>query len=190
MLAEELDIEHISTGNIFRENIKNLTELGKLALSYTNQGNLVPDDVTNKIVADRLQKPDCTEGFILDGYPRNLNQAEFLDKMLPIDKVIEVRVSDKEAINRITGRRTCEKCGAVYSVFLDSVDGGNACKKCGGRLKSRDDDKESAVRKRLDIYHVETEPLISFYKNKGILLSINGEQPIEKVFKEIKKKIS
>ena len=189
MISEKLDIPHISTGDIFRENIKKLTELGKLALTYINKGELVPDEVTNRILLSRIRERDCENGFILDGFPRNIFQAEFLAQNEDVDRVIEIHVSDKEAIKRISGRRTCEKCGAVYSLFSDIKEFGNACKKCGGQLKIRDDDKESSVRRRLDIYHEETEPLIEYYKKKNLLLSINGERPIEKIFEEIIKKI-
>jgi len=190
MLSNEFDIPHISTGDIFRDNIKNLTELGKLALSYTNKGALVPDDVTNKIVADRLSQADCSEGFILDGYPRNIEQAEFLDTIVEVDKVLEIKVSDDEAIKRISGRRTCEKCGAVFSIYqTNEEDLTSACKKCGGKLIIRDDDTESAVRKRLEIYHEQTEPIVDYYRKKQILVSINGKQSIEKIFEIIKKKL-
>ncbi len=190
LISERLGIPHISTGDILRQNIKDLTELGKAALGYINEGKLVPDEVINRVVGDRLQSRDCEAGFILDGFPRNIAQAEFLDTVTGLDKVIEIAVSDKEAIKRISGRRTCEKCHAVYSIYQESEEAiSGACKKCGGRLMMRDDDREDAVRKRLEIYHEETEPLIDFYRKKGILLRVNGERPIEPIFKEIIKKL-
>ncbi len=187
LVSEELDTPHISTGDMFRENIRSLTELGKLALSYTRKGDLVPDDVTNQIVAERIARPDCSGGFVLDGYPRNLPQARFLDSITKLDYAVEIRICDEEAVKRITGRRTCKKCGAVYSIFMEGMDLNNVCKKCGGQLVIRDDDREDAVRKRLAIYHTETEPVLGHYKN--ILVSINGEQPVQKVFADIMKKI-
>jgi len=186
LLSEELDIPHISTGDILRQNIRDLTELGKVALGYINKGELVPDDVINKVVAQKLQQ--CPEGFILDGYPRNVNQAQALSQVTDIDHVIEIAVSDDEAIKRISGRRTCSKCGAIFSVYQSTEeDLAGACKKCGGRLIIRDDDKPESVKKRLQIYHNETEPLVNFYKEK--LMKINGARPIEKIYKEILKKI-
>jgi adenylate kinase len=190
MIAEELDIPHISTGDIFRKNIKEQTELGKEALKYINDGKLVPDEVTNKIIKDRLNERDCEEGFILDGFPRNTAQAGVLDNFTQIAKVIEIQVSDEEAIKRITGRRTCEKCGAVFSIYQeDDAAINNVCKKCGGKLVIRKDDTKEAITKRLEIYHNETEPLVDYYKEKKILLKINGERPIEIIFKEIINKL-
>jgi adenylate kinase len=186
MIAEKLDIPHVSTGEIFRQNIKGKTKLGELALTYINRGALVPDDVVNQIVEDRLKRED---GFILDGYPRNLVQAKALDTFTKLDKVIEIYVSDAEAMKRITGRRTCEKCGEVYSIYQKGMDFNNVCKKCGGSLIMRSDDKPEAVKKRLEIYHEETEPLVSFYKGEGILLKINGERPIPDIFEDIIRKL-
>jgi adenylate kinase len=191
MIAEELNILHISTGDIFRKNIKEMTELGKEALKYTNAGKLVPDDVTNRIVKDRLSQRDCEDGFILDGFPRNIVQAEVLDNFTQLDRVIEVQVSDEEAIKRITGRRTCEKCGAVFSIYQkDDTALASVCKKCGGKLIIREDDTKEAIKKRLDIYHNKTEPLVDHYKKKGNILKINGERPIEVIFNEIIKKLN
>jgi adenylate kinase len=190
LISERFDIPHISTGDIFRENIRKLTPLGKLAQGYIKQGHLVPDDVTNKMLQKRLGEPDCCAGFILDGYPRNIAQAKFLDENINIDKAIEIKVGDSEAIKRISGRRTCEKCGMVYSIYQQKdSDIAGSCRKCGGSLIIREDDKEEAIKKRLKIYHDETEPVIQHYKRKGILLSINGEKAIEKISEEIMKKL-
>jgi adenylate kinase len=186
MLAEKLDIPHISTGEIFRQNIKGKTKLGELALTYINKGALVPDEVVNNIVEESLKRE---ESFILDGFPRNLVQAKALDSFTKIDKAIEISISDDEAMKRITGRRTCEKCGEVYSLYQKGMDFNNVCKKCGGKLIIRSDDKPDAVKKRLEIYHEETEPLVEFYREKGLLLKINGERPIQDIFNDIIKKL-
>jgi len=184
---EKYKLPHISTGDIFRENIKKGTELGKLAASLINDGNLVPDDVTNKIVEQRLKNQDCKKGFVLDGYPRNINQAKFLDKISKIDCVVDVEVSDKETVRRLSKRRQCKKCNKIHGpITMDGIKG-NKCPICSGDLYQREDDKPDAIMKRLEIYHKETEPLIAYYKKKGILLEIDGEQPIEKVFEDILK---
>jgi len=189
LVADEQNIPHISTGDILRQNIKDRTELGRIAESIINKGNLVPDDIINKVVEKRLLENDCEGGFVLDGYPRNIEQATVLASYMKIDFAIDINISDKEAIKRISGRRTCEKCGEIYSIYAEGMDFNNVCKKCGGQLIVRDDDKEDAVRKRLDIYHQKTEPLINFYREKGILETINGERPIKNIFTEIMKKI-
>ncbi len=190
LLSERFGIPHVSTGDILRQNIKDMTGLGKTALGYINEGKLVPDEVINNVVGDRLAMRDCEAGFILDGFPRNIEQAEFLDKAAELDRVIEITVSDKEAIRRISGRRTCQKCHAVYSIYQDSEEAiSGVCKKCGGNLVIRDDDREEAVKKRLEIYHEETEPLIDFYDRKGLMMKIDGERPIDVIFEEISKKL-
>jgi adenylate kinase len=190
LLSDRLDIPHISTGDIFRENIRRLTELGNLAQGYIKKGQLVPDEVTNRMLLKRLGERDCRLGFILDGYPRNIAQAEFLDTNVEIDKAIEIKVSDSVAIKRISGRRTCSKCGMVYSIYQErDSDIAQSCKKCGGSLLMRDDDKEEAIAKRLKIYHDETEPVIRHYRDMGKLVTINGERPIEKIFEEITNKL-
>ena len=191
LIAKEFSLPHISTGDIFRENIKNQTELGKKVLEYTNKGLLVPDELVNEIIQDALNKHP--EGFILDGYPRNIAQAKVLDGFegIKIDHIIEIRISDEEAVRRISGRRTCEDCGFVTSYYAKDYDKENEkCSRCGGKMVIRDDDKEDAVKKRLEIYHNETEPIIEFYRDKDVLLSIEGERPIDDIFREIKKKIS
>lgn len=186
LLSKKFKIPKISTGDILRQNTEKKTELGKIAASFTNTGKLVHDDVINEIVKKRLSEDDCKNGFILDGYPRKIMQAEFLKKITDIDYVLEIYISDREAVRRISGRRSC-KCGDVYHIFYNPPRIDEKCNKCGSQLFQRDDDKEETVRKRLDIYHKETEPLIEFYKDKHT--RINGEQPIEDVFKEILEKL-
>ncbi len=189
LLSESLNIPHISTGDILRQNLKDMTELGKAASAYINKGQLVPDEVIDKVVRKRLGERDCSEGFILDGYPRNISQADALESFAAIDRVIEIHISDREAVKRISGRRTCEKCGRIYSIYQDGMDQNNVCKECGGRLIIRDDDREEAIRKRLEIYHSETEPLTDYYRKKNILLKIDGERPIKEIFEDILKKL-
>lgn len=184
MLSKKLNIPYIATGNIFRENIVNKTGLGKMAKKFIDEGKLVPDEVTNNIAKDRLDKDDVKNGFIFDGYPRNLLQADFLDNIAKLDKVFEVYISDKEAIRRIAGRRSC-KCGTVYHIEYNPPKVPDKCDKCGGELFIRDDDKEEKIKERLKIYHNETEKLIDYYTEKGILIKIDGEQPIAKVHKDI-----
>ena len=187
LISDELGIPHISTGDILRKNMRESTELGRLAQQYINRGNLVPDEVITQVVKKRLEEPDCREGYVLDGFPRTIAQGEALDGFASTDVAFEIEVSDGEAIKRITGRRTCGKCGRVTSVH--SKDYSGRCSSCGGRLVVRDDDTEQAVRQRLEIYHRDTEPLLEFYEQKGILVRINGERPIEEINKEIIKKI-
>jgi len=189
-ISDDLSIPHISTGDILRKNIREMTDLGKLAQTYTSRGELVPDDVIIRVVAARLNERDCELGFILDGFPRTAEQAEALDKITQLDYAIEIDVKDKEAIKRMSGRRTCEKCGAIFSIYqAKEEDLSGACNKCGGKLVIRDDDKEDSIKKRLATYHEETEPLIKHYNDKGILLKINGQRPIEPITEEILKKI-
>jgi len=185
MLNKKLNIPYVSPGNIFRENISNKTELGKLAAEYINKGKLAPDSVTNDLVKDRLQNDDVKNGFILDGYPRNSVQAEFLDRIAKIDVVLEIYISDEEAVSRLAGRRSC-KCGAVYHLKYNPPKEEGKCDKCGGTLFVRDDDKEKEIKERLSIYHNQTETLLDNYKN---LVRINGEQSIEDVHADILKEI-
>lgn len=184
LLSKKLSIPYISTGNIFRENISNKTDLGKLALKYIDRGKLVPDKVTNDLINSRLSSNDARKGFILDGYPRNLKQARFLDNIAKLDIVFEVYISDKESVFRIAGRRSC-KCGAVYHVKFKPPKKKGVCDKCGGRLFIRDDDKKEKIMERLKIYHEETEKLLPYYEKQGVLMKINGEQAISKVQKDI-----
>ncbi len=178
-LASHFAIPHISTGDIFRANIKGATELGLLAKSYMDAGNLVPDSVTNDMVADRLTQDDAKSGFLLDGYPRNLGQAEFLDKVLsegnmPLDAVLEFELANDEIIKRLSGRRVCRGCGASFHVIFEKPAVADKCDKCGGELYQRDDDKEEVIANRLNVYTEQTEPIINYYKQTGLLKSINA----------------
>lgn len=190
MLAKKYDIPHISTGDIFRANIKNETELGKEAKGYMDQGLLVPDELVVALVADRLQEDDAQEGFILDGFPRTIPQAEHLDKTLDemgtkIDRVIDVDCPDANIVKRLSGRRACIKCGATYHTehLKPKVEG--ICDVCGSELVLRDDDKPETVIKRLQVYHEQTQPLIEYYKDKNVLVSVDGKLPIEDTFEII-----
>jgi len=187
ILSQKLNIPHISTGEIFRENIKNQTELGKKIDAIVKLGSLVSDEITNEITKKRLELPDCANGFILDGFPRNLIQAEFLNKIKTIDLVLDVLINDDEAIKRITQRRTCPQCQKVYHLIFNSPKQENTCDKCGQKLIIREDDKKEAVKKRLEIYHKQTKPLIDFYKAKNIYQEIDGAPPIPEVTKAIAK---
>ena len=180
----ELGIPHISTGDIFRENIKGGTPLGVLAKSYIDKGALVPDDVVIKIVEDRLSREDCKNGFILDGFPRTIYQAEALKKIATIDVVINLVVDDEAIVKRVVGRRMC-RCGETYNVaFLNGV---TTCAKCGAELYQREDDKEETVKSRLEVYHKETAPLIDYYRKEGLLKDVDGSQGIEAVYNDIMK---
>lgn len=185
-VKEELGIPHVSTGDIFRANIKGGTPLGLLAKSYIDKGALVPDEVVIKIVADRLAKEDCKGGFILDGFPRTISQAEALDAITDIDVVINLVVDDDAIVKRVAGRRMC-RCGETYNVQF--LGGKTTCAKCGGELYQREDDKEETVKSRLSVYHSETAPLIDYYEKKGILKNIDGAQSIESVYADIMKVI-
>ncbi len=189
-VAEKYGIPQISTGDMLREAVAKGTELGKKAKEYMDKGELVPDEVVIGIVKERLQQPDCEKGFILDGFPRTLAQAEALDEMLKelnkkIDAVINVVVPEEEVVKRITYRRTCRNCGAVYHLIYAPPKEDNKCDKCGGELYQRDDDKEETVRERYRVYKQNTEPLIDYYRKKGILYDVDGTKDIEGVWKEI-----
>ncbi len=180
----ELGVPHISTGDIFRENIKGGTPLGVLAKSYIDKGALVPDDVVIKIVEDRLSREDCKNGFILDGFPRTIYQAEALKKIADIDVVINLVVDDEAIVKRVAGRRMC-RCGETYNVAF--LNGATTCAKCGAELYQREDDKEETVKSRLEVYHKETAPLIDYYRKEGLLKDVDGSQGIEAVYNDIMK---
>ena len=178
-LASHFAIPHISTGDIFRLNIKGETELGLLAKSYMDAGNLVPDSVTNDMVADRLTHEDTKSGFLLDGYPRNIGQADFLKDNLdksgtPLDAVLEFKLENSEIIKRLSGRRVCRGCGATSHVIFDAPKVEGVCDSCGGELYQRPDDAESVIANRLEVYAEQTEPIISYYQNAGLLKSISA----------------
>jgi len=183
-LAEKYSVPHISTGDIFREIVKKGTPLGMKAKKYMDQGLLIPDDIINKAVEERLTREDCKEGFILDGYPRNLDQAEALDSFTEIDFVLELHVPDELSIKRLSSRRQCKECGAIYGISIPSEKEG-ICDKCGGPLYQRDDDKEIAIKKRLDTYHHKTEPLLEYYKPRDIVHSFDGTKAVDEVLQEI-----
>ena len=190
MIADQYGMPHVSTGDIFRANIKEGTELGKEVKSYMDQGLLVPDELTVKILLDRVGKEDCQNGFILDGFPRTIPQAEVLDKALAelgdaIDYAINVDVPDEHIIGRMTGRRAFPTCGATYHIVHIPPRQEGICDGCGKELVLRDDDKLETVKKRLDVYHEQTQPLIEYYQEKGILRTINGTAAMQDVFTEI-----
>ena len=178
-LAAHYGIPHISTGDIFRHNMKNETELGLLAKSYVDRGELVPDSVTNEMVKDRLTHADAQEGFLLDGFPRNVLQAEVLRAILahastPLDAVLELALEDAEIIARLSGRRTCKNCNASFHVIYEkpAVDG--ICDKCQGELYQREDDSEAVITRRLEVYAEQTKPIIAFYRSEGLLITIEA----------------
>lgn len=190
-IVSAFHIPHISTGDIFRKNLKEGTPLGLKAKEYMDQGLLVPDDLVLEIVKDRLSEDDCKQGFMLDGFPRTEAQAEALDENLKtmgasLDTVLNIEVDHELLIERITGRRICKKCGATYHVKFNSPIEEGKCDLCGGELYQRADDQEETVKKRLDVYTQQTQPLIKYYEEKGILKTINGQQDIDKVFEDIK----
>lgn len=190
MIAAKYQIPHISTGDIFRANIKNGTELGKKAKSYMDQGLLVPDELTVDLVIDRLAQDDCKNGYILDGFPRTIPQAEALDAALEklgekMDYAIDVDVPDENIVSRMSGRRACTGCGATYHIVYNPSKKGEYCEVCGEKLILRDDDKPETVQKRLNVYHDQTQPLIDYYTNEGILKSVDGTKNLEDVFADI-----
>lgn len=192
MLADKYGIPHISTGDIFRANIKNETELGKKAKEYMDQGLLVPDELTCNLVVDRIQQEDCAKGYILDGFPRTIPQAEALDKALTelndkIDYAVNVEVPDENIVGRMSGRRACVGCGATYHIVYNPTKAEGVCDRCGKDLILRDDDKPETVQKRLNVYHEQTQPLIDFYKNKGVLREVDGTVDMNDVFDAIVK---
>lgn len=185
-LSAKYNLLHISTGDIFRENIKNSTDIGKIAKSYIDKGQLVPNDVTVEIVKQRLEQEDCkNQGYLLDGFPRNIEQAIELDKFSKIDVVLNVDVDFNKLINRITGRRVCPKCGASYHVT--TLNGETKCKECKTELIMRDDDNEETVIKRIEVYNKQTAPLIEYYEKQGKLATVDGNLEIEETFKQIVK---
>lgn len=194
-LSIRYGIPHISTGDIFRENIKNGTELGMKARSYMDKGLLVPDELVLELIMDRLAEDDCKKGYILDGFPRTIPQAEALDFALSkagteIDLAIEVYASDMEIINRMSGRRACPVCGATYHIVNIPPKKEGICDNCGSELILREDDKRETVEKRLEVYHAQTRPLIQYYKNKGILKTVDGVKDADETFKNIEEIIS
>ena len=192
MIAEKCGIPHISTGDIFRANIKNGTELGAKAKEYMDKGLLVPDELVCDLVVDRIQQADCEKGYILDGFPRTIPQAEALENALnaieqKLDYTIDIDVPDENIINRMSGRRACVGCGATYHVVFNPTKVEGKCDVCGESLILRDDDKPETVKKRLDVYHTQTQPLIDFYTERKVLVEVDGTQSMDKVFDDIMK---
>ena len=190
MIADKYGVPHVSTGDIFRANIKNGTELGMEAKKYMDQGLLVPDELTVKILLDRVSQPDCKNGYVLDGFPRTIPQAEALDKALSaigekVDYAINVEVPDENIIKRMSGRRACVACGATYHIEHIPPKTEGICDTCGKELILRDDDKPETVKNRLDVYHKQTQPLIDFYTKKGVLKTVDGTVDMQDVFKAI-----
>ena len=190
MIAAKYQIPHISTGDIFRANIKNGTELGKKAKSYMDQGLLVPDELVCDLVVDRIQQSDCEKGYVLDGFPRTIPQAEALTAALEklgtgIDYAINVEVPDANILNRMGGRRACLGCGATYHVEFNAPKQEGICDTCGAELVLRDDDKPETVQKRLDVYHEQTQPLIDYYTKAGKLAEVDGTKDMDDVFAAI-----
>lgn len=190
VIVKEFGIPHISTGDAFRLAIKQGTPIGLKAKEYMDQGLLVPDDVTIGIVEERLQQPDCREGFLLDGFPRTLSQAEALDGILDrlnsgLDHVINLKVDRNKLLARLTGRRLCKNCGSTYHVVFNPPKQEGICDKCGGELYQRSDDNEESVGTRLDEYINKTAPLLTFYENKALLRQMDGEQDIDQVSQQI-----
>ena len=189
-IAAKYGIPHISTGDIFRANIKEGTELGKKAKTYMDQGLLVPDELVVDLVVDRLQQDDCKKGYVLDGFPRTIPQAESLDAALAkvgdkMEYAIDVNVPDENIVNRMGGRRACVGCGATYHIVYNPTKVEGICDACGEKLVLRDDDKPETVQKRLGVYHEQTQPLIDYYTKAGILKEVDGTVDMEEVFQNI-----
>ena len=189
-ICAKYNIPHISTGDIFRANIKNNTELGQKAKSYMDKGELVPDELVVDLVVDRIKADDCTNGYVLDGFPRTIPQAEALDAVLAaindkVDYAINVEVPDENIINRMSGRRACVACGATYHIVHIPTKVEGVCDKCGADLILRDDDKPETVKNRLNVYHEQTQPLIDYYTAKNVLHEVDGTKAMEDVFSSI-----
>lgn len=190
ILAKQENIPHISTGDILRKAVKDGTPMGKKAQDYMNRGDLVPDEVVIGIVRDRLQADDCREGFIFDGFPRTVDQADALGAALkglnlPLDGVVNIQVPDESLVERAVGRRTCKQCGEIYHVKHKPPKAGAACDLCGGELVQRPDDREETVQNRLAVYHRQTAPLIDYFREKGLLKTVDGQQSLEEVTRAI-----
>ncbi|MBQ1458967.1 MAG: adenylate kinase [Butyrivibrio sp.] len=192
MICDKYNIPHISTGDLFRSNIKNGTELGKKAKEYMDKGQLVPDELTVELLLDRVAKEDCKDGYVLDGFPRTIPQADVLDKELTklsdkIDFAINVEVPDENIVRRMSGRRACLKCGATYHIEHIPPKQEGICDRCGSELVQRDDDKPETVQNRLSVYHEQTQPLITYYNGKNILKTVDGTKDMNDVFADIVK---
>ncbi|MBQ8885832.1 MAG: adenylate kinase [Clostridia bacterium] len=187
-ISDRYGLPHISTGDIFRENIKNATPIGLLAKSYTDKGQLVPDEVTCQIVEERLAREDCKNGYLLDGFPRTIAQAEALDQFAKIDAVININIDFSLLMARLCGRRVCKDCGESY--HISTLNGETKCSRCGGELYQRKDDNPETVGQRLDVYKEQTAPLIEYYTKKGLIVNFTGtDDPPEVLFNEIAAKL-
>ena len=189
-IATKYEIPHISTGDIFRANLKNGTELGKKAKVYMDQGLLVPDELTCDLVMDRISQEDCQKGFVLDGFPRTIPQAEALTNALnkigqSMDYAVDVDVPDENIVNRMSGRRACLNCGAKYHIVFNPTKTEGVCDGCGNKTVLREDDKPETVQKRLSVYHEQTQPLIDYYREQNILKTVDGTKPMDEVFSDI-----
>ena len=189
-IADRYQLPHISTGDIFRTNIKNGTELGMKAKAYMDKGNLVPDSLTLELVVDRLNQTDCKNGYVFDGFPRTIPQAEALTGALEakgekVDFAIDIEVPDEEIVKRMSGRRACLKCGATYHILFNAPKENDICDRCGNELSMREDDRPSTVLNRLSIYHKQTQPLIDYYQEMGCLVQFDGTKDVEEVFNDI-----
>ncbi len=191
LLQETLGVPHVASGDLFREHLLNKTKFGRQVVTYIERGELVPDDLTTAMVMERLSQSDCQHGALLDGFPRTIGQAMALDQALSergqrICRVLSIVVPDEVLVERLSGRRVCRSCGAVYHVIFNPPHQDGRCDRCGGELYQRDDDRPGTVRYRLKVYWEQTSPLIEYYKQRGMLTEINGDQPIEKVEEELK----
>ncbi len=184
-ITEIFGIPSVSPGTMFRKEVKEETELGKFVRPYLEAGKLVPDDITNAMMRERLSRGDCKKGYILDGYPRDEEQMKFLEANETLTHVLSIEIPDEDAVARIASRRACSRCGAKYNLIVNPPKQKEICDACGGALEMRSDDRPEAVRERLRIYHAMTEPLLQFYKKKGILHRLDGKRDIEGVWKEI-----
>jgi len=192
LVSQQAGVAHVATGDLFRENIRNQTELGKQAKAFVDRGALVPDELTVRMLLDRLDRPDTQKGVLLDGFPRTVDQAKALDDALKgrgqaVDKVLYINVGEEEVIARLGGRWTCRQCGAVYHQVFSPPKTPGRCDQCGGELYQRDDDKPETVRNRLSVYTQQTAPLVDYYRQAGKLLEVNGEQNAEAVGKDLLK---
>lgn len=195
LILKEYDIPHISTGDMLRENVRNNTQLGKEAKSYMDAGKLVPDDVIIAMVEDRLQQPDCQKGYLLDGFPRTLVQAEAFEQIenkigKPVESVIALEVEFENLVERITGRRICPKCGAIYHIHNKPSKVEGICDVCGSPLSQRKDDTEEQLKVRMDEYEKSTKPVIDFYAKRGVVSNIDASKSTEEVFKQVKQALS
>ncbi|MDO4562328.1 MAG: adenylate kinase [Clostridia bacterium] len=185
-ISQKLGIPAISTGAIIRETVAEGTPAGKAAQKYIESGNLLPDDVIIAMIEERLAQPDCSNGYILDGFPRTLPQAEAAEKMgIEVDKVLSMEVADSAIVERLSGRRECEACHTPYHVLFNAPAKENVCDKCAGRLICRKDDEPETIQKRLNVYHTQTEPLKEFYEKKGLLVTARGHEEISDTTKEV-----